>query len=89
MNTIHTDDLSGATFATAEWMSGLGRQKADAVAGETIIFHNQKSNVKKVEGMVAHDEKVIAPLFNLVSLCIGSSLPMHHLSYYFRRMTRI
>lgn len=66
MNTVHIDDLSGAVFACAEWMAGLGRQKADSIAGETIHFHNEKSNVKKVDGMISHDVKVVAPLFNIV-----------------------
>lgn len=67
MNCIHTDDVSGAAWACAEWMAPLGRKQADALAGEEIIFHNSKSKVKEVEGMQPHDAKLVAPLFNLVS----------------------
>lgn len=43
-----------------------GREKADELAGEEIHWHNDKSMVKTVTGMVGHDVKVKAPLFNLV-----------------------
>lgn len=48
-------------------MAPLGRKAADSLAGEEIIFHNDKSKVKEVEGMPPHNQKVVAPLFNLVS----------------------
>jgi hypothetical protein len=47
-------------------MASQGRKQADIVAGEQIIFHNDKSKVSEVEGMPPHDKKLIAPLFNLV-----------------------
>jgi hypothetical protein len=47
-------------------MAGLGRIAANEQAGEEIKFHNDKSKVKDVEGMPAHDAKLVAPLFNLV-----------------------
>ncbi|KAF8078139.1 hypothetical protein FPV67DRAFT_1464325 [Lyophyllum atratum] len=58
-NTVHL-------WACAEWMAPLGRAAADTLAGEEIVFHNDKKKVKEVEGMPAHDAKLIAPLFNLV-----------------------
>jgi hypothetical protein len=67
MNTVHIDDVSGALWACAEWIAREGRKEANVLAGEEIIFHNDKSKVKEVAGMVAHGQKVIAPLFNLVS----------------------
>jgi hypothetical protein len=66
-HTVHVDDVAGALFACAEWMAQHSRQKADSLAGEQIIFHNEKNKVAEVEGMVPHDRKVIAPVFNLVS----------------------
>ncbi|KAF8644141.1 hypothetical protein AX16_008668 [Volvariella volvacea WC 439] len=65
-NTIHADDVAGAAWACANWMAGLGRQAADAAAGEVIPFHNDKAKVKEVEGMPPHNAKIVAPLFNLV-----------------------
>ncbi|KAH8108153.1 hypothetical protein BXZ70DRAFT_997648 [Cristinia sonorae] len=62
---VHSEDVAGATWALAEWMAGLGRKEANAIAGEEILFKNDKSKVKSVEGMVSPDTKCIAPLFNL------------------------
>lgn len=67
MNTVHVEDVAGALWACAQWMAREGRKAADTLAGEEIIFRNDKSKVKEVTGMVPHDQKVIAPLFNLVS----------------------
>lgn len=66
-NTIHVDDVAGAAWACAEWMAPLGRKTADTEAGEEIFFHNDKKKVKEVEGMPPHDQKLVAPLFNLVN----------------------
>ncbi|KAI0029730.1 NAD-P-binding protein [Vararia minispora EC-137] len=65
MNTVHTDDVAGASYALALWMAGLGRAEADRVAGETIPFHNDPAKVAEVEGMPPADAKIVAPLFNL------------------------
>ncbi|KAL1746969.1 hypothetical protein HDZ31DRAFT_80791 [Schizophyllum fasciatum] len=65
-NTVHTDDIAAAMWACAEWMAPLGRKAADEKAGEVIPFHNDKSKVAEVEGMVPADQKVVLPLFNLV-----------------------
>jgi hypothetical protein len=87
MHTVHIDDVSGALWACAEWMAREGRKEADTLAGEEIIFHNDKSKVKEVEGMVAHDKKVIAPLFNLVSRNRTMSSYSHfNRQFYLRRM---
>ncbi|KAF5386875.1 hypothetical protein D9615_001683 [Tricholomella constricta] len=67
-NTIHIDDVAGASWACAEWMAPLGRAAANSLAGEELIFHNDKKKVKEVEGMPPHDQKLVAPLFNLVSI---------------------
>lgn len=66
VNTVHVTDVAGALWACAEWMKGVGRAEADGIAGEEIIFHNEKSKVKEVEGACPPDQKAIAPLFNLV-----------------------
>ncbi|KAJ3515965.1 hypothetical protein NLJ89_g1421 [Agrocybe chaxingu] len=63
---VHVDDVAGAAWACAKWMESHGRKAADDLAGEAILFHNEKSKVKEVEGMVPHEEKPVAPLFNLV-----------------------
>ncbi|TRM59392.1 hypothetical protein BD626DRAFT_550238 [Schizophyllum amplum] len=65
-NTVHTDDVSAAMWACAEWMAPLGRKAADEKAGEQIPFHNDKSKVSEVEGMVSDKDNVTLPLFNLV-----------------------
>ena len=54
-------------WAAAEWMAKTGRTEANSLAGEEIVFKNEKSKVDEVEGMVAPSKKVIAPLFNIVS----------------------
>lgn len=53
-------------WACAQWMVPLGRKQADAIAGEEIRFHNEKSKIKTIEGAAPHDKKLIAPVFNLV-----------------------
>ncbi|KAG6854958.1 hypothetical protein C0991_009781 [Blastosporella zonata] len=65
-NTVHVDDVAGAAWACAEWIAPLGRAEANVLAGEEIVFHNDKKKVKEVEGMPPHDQKLICPLFNLV-----------------------
>ncbi|KAF8163117.1 hypothetical protein B0H34DRAFT_780914 [Crassisporium funariophilum] len=65
-NTVHVADVAGAAWACALWMSSEGREAANKLAGEEIIFHNEKSKVKEVEGMPPHNETLTAPLFNLV-----------------------
>jgi hypothetical protein len=65
-HTVHVDDVAGAAWACAQWMAPLGRKAADSAAGEVIPFHNDKAKVKEVDGMPAHTDKIVAPLFNLV-----------------------
>lgn len=65
-NTVHVDDVAGAAWACAEWMAKLGRKEADAVAGEPIAFHNDKSKVKALEGAALPEAKLVAPVFNVV-----------------------
>lgn len=67
MNSVHVYDIAGALWACAEWMAPLGRKQANVLAGEEIIFHNDKKKVGVVDGMSPHDKKLIAPLFNVVS----------------------
>ena len=66
-HTVHVDDIAGAMWAAAEWMAKIGRKEADALAGEEVVFKNEKSKASEVEGMVPPTQKVIAPLFNIVS----------------------
>lgn len=66
-HTVHVDDIAGAMWACAQWMAKIGRQEADSIAGEEIPFKNEKSKVNEVEGMIPHSQKVVAPLFNIVS----------------------
>jgi hypothetical protein len=65
-HTVHVYDVAGSMWACATWMASLGRKEADILAGEVILFHNDKSKVKEVASMPPHDQKLIAPLFNLV-----------------------
>ena len=49
-------------------MNKTGRKEANSIAGEEILFKNDKSKAKTVEGMVEPGKKCIAPLFNVVSI---------------------
>jgi hypothetical protein len=71
-NTVHVYDIAGGMWACAGWMADLGRTEADSLAGEEILFHNEKSKVSEVAGMPPHDQKLIAPLFNLVGNLLHS-----------------
>ncbi|KAJ6618315.1 hypothetical protein B0H10DRAFT_2164210 [Mycena sp. CBHHK59/15] len=42
-NTVHTHDVAGGLWACAQWMALLGRKEADSLAGEIILFHNEKT----------------------------------------------
>ncbi|KAI0721618.1 hypothetical protein C8T65DRAFT_201291 [Cerioporus squamosus] len=64
-HTVHVDDIVGAMWAAAEWMAKTGRTEANTLAGEEIVFKNEKSKVDEVEGMVPPSKKVVAPLFNI------------------------
>lgn len=72
MNTVHVADVAGAAWACAEWMAPLGRKEADILAGEEIPA-NDKSKVKGVENLPSPDQKLVAPLFNLVSKFDGNA----------------
>lgn len=74
MNTAHSEDVAGALWACAKWMEPLGRAEADKVAGEEVHFHNEKSKVSEVTGMPPATQKVVVPLFNIVSPSPGSFL---------------
>lgn len=63
---MHVEDVAGGAWACANWMASQGRKVADKSAGVVIPFHNDKSKVKEVEGMIPHDQNPVAPLFNLV-----------------------
>lgn len=66
LNSTHVEDIAGAMWAAALWMDPLGRKQANALAGEEILFLNDKSKVKDVPGVVPYETKLIAPLFNIV-----------------------
>ncbi|KAF7322530.1 NAD dependent epimerase dehydratase family protein [Mycena chlorophos] len=68
MNTVHTDDIAGAMWALAQWMAPLGRKEADILAGEIILFRNDKSKVAEVKGMPDPSKKLVAPVFNLTDM---------------------
>lgn len=65
VHTVHIDDVVAAAWASAEWIAKLGRQEANTIAGEELSFHNDKSALKEVEGIVPPERKVVAPLFNI------------------------
>lgn len=75
MHCIHVDDIAGVAWAAAQWMAPLGRAAADSQAGEEIIFHNSKSKFKDVADIVPHDKKVVAPVFNAVSIAKCFEIP--------------
>ena len=65
-NTVHVDDVAGALWVSAQWMTQMGRKEANSIAGEEIIFKAEKNKIQ-VEGMAPAEPKCIAPLFNIVS----------------------
>ncbi|CAL1704276.1 unnamed protein product [Somion occarium] len=64
-HTVHIEDIAGAMFAVANWIAGIGRKEADSVAGEEIVFHNDKAQLEAVEGAAPPEKRCVAPLFNL------------------------
>lgn len=66
VNTVHVLDVAGAAWASANWMAREGRKSAHRVAGEALLFHNDKSKVKEVDGVISPHENPVAPVFNLV-----------------------
>jgi len=66
INTVHVDDVAGASWAAALWMESLGRAEANRVAGEEIYFANDKEKVKSVKYAPQSSEALTAPLFNVV-----------------------
>jgi hypothetical protein len=71
MNTVHSNDVAGGLWAAAEWMSRVGREEALKLAREEIYWKNDKSKLTEVTGMPPPETKVIAPLFNLVSIVVS------------------
>ena len=69
---MHVEDVAGGMWSCAEWMAGVGRKEANSIAGEEILFRNDKSKAKTIEGVVDPATKCIAPLFNIVSSCSAS-----------------
>ena len=66
-NTIHVQDVAGASWAAAVWMAEIGREAGDKMAGEDIYFANEKTKIQDVKGVPDPKAKLTAPLFNLVS----------------------
>ncbi|CAL1704277.1 unnamed protein product [Somion occarium] len=66
-HTVHIEDIAGAMFAVANWIAGIGRKEADSVAGEEIVFHNDKAQLEAVEGAAPPEKRCVAPLFNLMT----------------------
>lgn len=55
-------------------MASQGRENADKLAAEPFAFHNEKSSLNGVEGVLPHSEKPAAPIFNLVPLTLTESV---------------
>jgi hypothetical protein len=68
MHTIHSEDVAGGLWAVAEWMSRVGHEEALKLAGEEIVWRNDKNKLTEATGMPPPEKKIIAPLFNLVSI---------------------
>ncbi|KAH0584080.1 hypothetical protein H2248_009653 [Termitomyces sp. 'cryptogamus'] len=86
-NTVNVADVAGAAWACAEWIGPLGRTEANVLAGEEILFHNDKKKVREVEGMPPHDQKLIAPLFNLLTGDHVEEINEHHVSGWTEMIT--
>jgi hypothetical protein len=94
MNTVHSDDVAGGLWAAAEWMSRVGREEALTLAREDIYWKNDKSKLTEVTGMPLPETKVIAPLFNLVSIVVSTwrieeKLTCSRRTIMGRRLTRL
>lgn len=87
-NTVHVDDVAGGAWACANWIAPIGRKAADAIAGVPIAFHNDKSKISVVDGMLPYETKPLAPLFNLVSSFLRAPMASSD-PYLTRLMTRI
>jgi hypothetical protein len=66
IHTVHIDDVNAALWAAAGWIATQGRTAADAAAGESIPFQNDKKKLVDAQGVLAPEKVPIAPLFNLV-----------------------
>ena len=73
MHTVHSEDVAGGLWAVAEWISRVGREEALKLAGEEIFWRNDKSKLTEATGMPPPEKKIIAPLFNLVSIIMSIS----------------
>ena len=78
---VHVEDVAGSLWACAEWMAKTGRKEADSIAGEEILFKNDKSKIRELQGegvvgLVSPDTKCIAPAFNLVSAYFSLVKPL-------------
>ena len=71
MHTVHSEDVAGGLWAVAEWMSRVGREEALKLAGEEIFWRNDRNKLTEATGMPPPEKKIIAPLFNLVSVIMS------------------
>ena len=76
MNTVHTCDIASASWALAQWMSGLGRKEADKLAGEDIP-PNDKNKVKEATDLPEAD---LAS--RLLNLSLGDQIPSGRLECF-------
>ncbi|KZT57458.1 hypothetical protein CALCODRAFT_496101 [Calocera cornea HHB12733] len=68
LNTVHTDDISGACWEAAMWMASVGRSAAIDQAGVPMYYGNDpgKEFPQGLPAVVPPDQAPKAPLFNLV-----------------------
>ncbi|EJT98406.1 hypothetical protein DACRYDRAFT_24484 [Dacryopinax primogenitus] len=66
LNTVHTDDISGACWKVAMWIATVGRNTAIAQAGVAMYFANDEERFPPgLPGVVPPDEAPRAAFFNL------------------------
>jgi len=66
VHVTHVEDIANGLWTCAKWIAGVGREKANELAGEEIWFAHEKSKVSEVSGCIDPSRHVTAPLFNLV-----------------------
>lgn len=66
-NTVHVNDVAGAAWAAAKWMAPLGREAANGQAGVELACHIPQSEPPKTDEAIPKSQKVVAPVFNVVS----------------------
>ncbi|OBZ75658.1 3-hydroxyisobutyrate dehydrogenase, mitochondrial [Grifola frondosa] len=78
-HTVHIDDVVGALWACAEWMAKIGRKEADAIAGEEIVFRNDKNMYNVVDGMEDDSKVTLYEYGSTLASFFGTTFEFHNI----------